>query len=258
MTDNLPENKAQEPSTQQNVDVNAIQTKQEATATQSQPMTPETQEDPNWRAFREARKKDRAEREAAERRAAEKEAEATALKAAMEAAFAKNAPSPSAYKEYYGMNQEANDETEDQRIEKKVNALLAKKETEYEKQRYERELQEYPTRLIKDFPDFNQVIAQENRDYLDYHFPEISRPLSRLQEGYDKWHDIYHAIKKLVPNQANVRKDAMKADHNLAKPKSISSTGITQAQPTPGSHILSDEKKAANWARMQASLKGVG
>jgi hypothetical protein len=267
MTLNTTENKAQAPSAQDKVDTNLEQQKvatnmsqtKEETTTPQQPTTPETEGDPNWRAFREARKKDRAEREAAERRAAEKEAEIAALKAAMEAAFtAKSTPTPQAYQQYYAMNQDPGEESEDVRIEKKVNALLAKKEAENEQRRKEYEQQEYPNRLMKEFPDFNQVIAQENRDYLDYHFPEVSRPLSRLQDGYDKWFDIYHAIKKLVPNNMNARKEAARADANVAKPKSISSTGLTQAQSTPGSHILSDDRKAANWARMQQHLKGVG
>lgn len=225
----------------------------------SQQSEPEdTEKDPNWRAFREARKKDRAEREAAERRASEKEQEVAALKAAMEVAFSKNAPSPQAYQQYYGINNEASgEESEDQRIERIINQRLEKKEIENERKRQEREIQEYPMRLMKDFPDFNNVISQENRDYLDYHYPEISRPLGRLSDGYDKWSDIYHAIKKFVPNSNSAKKEALRADINSNKPKSMSSTGITQSQSIPGGHILSEEKKAANWERMRKSSKMV-
>jgi hypothetical protein len=107
-------------------------------------------------------------------------------------------------------------------------------------------------------PDFHHVISQENRDYLDYHYPEIARPLGRLQDGYDKWHDIYHAIKKLVPNNTTAKKELAKADINQNKPRSISSPTLAQPSPPTSAHILSEERKAANWARMQASLKGVG
>jgi hypothetical protein len=216
------------------------------------------EDDENFKAFREGRKKDRLEREAAERRAAEKEAEVAALKAAMDAAFAKqpSAPSPAAYQQYYGMNQEQ-EESEDQKIEKKVNAIIAQREASFERQRAEREAQEYPARLEKDLPDFHQVISQENRDYLDYHYPEISRPLSRLQDGYEKWSDVYHAIKKFVPNQSSSKRDMARADLNQKKPGSISSATVTQPAPMPGSHVLSDEKKAANWERMRKTMASV-
>ena len=101
-----PEAKQPEPQAQAPVDASLSQAKPDANLSQqkfenldqNQPKEPETPEDPNWRAFREARKRDRAEREAAERRAAEKEQEVAALKAAMDAAFTKgNAPSPQAY-----------------------------------------------------------------------------------------------------------------------------------------------------------------
>jgi hypothetical protein len=218
----------------------------------------EKAEDPNWKAFRDARKKDRIALEEAQKRAAEKEAEATALKAAMEVVVAKQNVTQAAYQQYYGMNNEPVEEDNDKLIEKKVNDLLAKREAEAEKKRQQQEQAEYPNRLVKDFPDFNHVISQENMDYLDYHYPEISRPLSRLPDGYAKWHDVYHAIKKFIPNNLGAQKSAARADANAIKPKSISSTGITQPQPPAGSHILSEDRKAANWARMQANLKGVG
>lgn len=216
----------------------------------------EAQEDPNWRAFREARKKDRADREAAERRAAEKEAEATALKAAMEAAFSKGGNmQPQNNNQNYGY---AEEETTDKLIEKKVQAALAARDEQYRRESAQREAQEYPSRLNQTYADFNQTISQENLDYLDYHYPEVSRPLQRLHDGYDKWSDIYHAVKKFVPNISQVKKDAAKADNNMLKPKSISSAGIIQPQEVKSSHILSEERKAANWERMERTRKGMG
>lgn len=245
-----------------NVDPNLSQKKIENPDQNShQPKEPENAEDPNWKAFREARKKDRAEKEAAERRAAEKEQEVAALKAAMDAAFsAKSAPSPQAYQQYYGMNQgyDQSEETEEQKIERKVNELLSKKEEQYRKQQAEEEQRSYPNRLMKDFPDFGQVCSQENLDYLDFHYPEISRPLQRLGEGYDKWHDTYHAVKKLIPNHSNARKEAAKAEVNNMKPRSISSTG-----PSPTGEKVregwqdTEARRAENWARMQRTMKGV-
>lgn len=226
-----------------------------------QPKEPETPEDPNWKAFREARKKDRAEREAAERRATEKEQEVAALKAAMDAAFTKgNAPSSQAYNQYYGINQgnEQPDESEEQRIERKVNELISKREEQYKKQQYEQEMRDYPNRLKRELPDFGHVCSQENLDYLDYHYPEVSRPLQRLNEGYDKWHDIYHAVKKLIPNHSTARKEGVRADVNSSKPRSMSSSGPSPTGEAPRPTWQEAEaKKAENWARMQRLLKGV-
>lgn len=219
----------------------------------------EENNDPNWKAFREARKKDRAEKEAAERRASEKEAEVAALKAAMEAAFSKSAPTPQAYQQYYGQNSyDQPEETEDQRIEKKVNALLAAKEEQNRREYQQREQKEYPNRLTRDFPDFNHVVNQESLDYIDYHYPEVSRPLQRLGDGYEKWHDIYHAIKKFVPNQQGARRDAARAEANNMKPKSISTNQMTPTgEVVRSSQQELEAKRADNWARMQRMLKGV-
>lgn len=212
-----------------------------------------TAEDPNWKAFREARKADRAQREAAEAKAREKEAEVAALKAAMEAAFAKQ--TTMAQQSYHD---EQREETEDERIEKKVQAAIAQKEAQYEQQRKQKELQEYPQRLVKDFHDFNGTISQENLDYLDFHYPEVARPLQRLQDGYDKWADIYRAVKKFVPNSTTAKKEAAKAEANFNKPKSMSTIGVTQPGEAQTSARLTEERRAENWARMQRTLKGVG
>jgi hypothetical protein len=258
------ENTVQAPANQEKVEQNVAQ--KVDTNVQQQPTSqlkeeskePEKNEDPNWKAFREARKKDRAEREAAERRAAEKEQEAAALKAAMEAAFAKSGPSPAAYQQYYGMNEQP-EETEEQKIDKRVNAILKQREQQYEKDAMERERQEFPNRVMRNFPDFNQVVSQENLDYLDFHFPEVSRPIHRLNDSYDKWVDMYQAIKKFIPNSTAAKKEAAKADINQNKPKSISSTGITQSGNAPlPTHQETEARRAANWERMKRIMNGVG
>lgn len=256
MTVNASENKAEPILEQPKVEEKIQQQKTELK--QEEPKQAEkTDEDPNWRAFREARKKDRAEREAAERKAAEKEAEVAALKAAMEAAFAKSNPLNPQQQYYPDPNQYPAEETEEEKIDKRVNAIIAAREAEAEKQRLIREQQEYPQRLAQSYPDLNQTISQENLDYLDYHYPEVSRPLQRLPDGFDKWSDIYKAVKKFVPNNTSAKKEAAKAEANFNKPKSMSSSSITQPGEAIGSARLTDEKRAANWERMQKILKGV-
>jgi hypothetical protein len=261
------ENNTPQPITQDKVDTNLAQQNSDTNLTQKpdeiiKQNTEETVEDPNWKAFREARKRDRAEREAAEKRASEKDAEIAALKAAMETAFSKQAPTPQAYQQYYGMNQNYDqpEETEDQRIEKKVNKLLADREQKYRQEQEEYEIREFPNKLIKNYPDFSQVCSQENLDYLDFHYPELSRPLERQPEGYDKWSDIYHAVKKLIPNHANQKKEAIRADANSNKPKSMSTTQLSQTGQGSNrdTHQEIEQRRAENFARMQRIIKGIG
>jgi hypothetical protein len=212
-------------------------------------------EDPNWKAFREARKRDKEQREAAETRAREKEAEATALKAAMEAAFAKSSPQQnnSNYQDSY----QQHEETEDERIEKKVQAAIASRDAAMAKERVIREQQALPERLKASFPDYYNVVNEETGAYLEYHHPELYRSILRQPENFETCSDIYHLVKKYVPNVAGVKKDSAKADANYNKPKSISTTGVTQPGEAMTSARLDEEKKAANWARMQKILKGV-
>ena len=214
----------------------------------------EPQEDPNWRAFREGRKQDRLLKEAAEKKAAEKEAEANALKAAMEAAFARTAPPAPQASAFAGYEPE---ESEDERIEKKVQAAIAKKEKEYEERQRQREHQEYPNRIQQTYSDFNAVVTTEHLDYLEYHYPEIAGPLKRNADGFDKWSDIYKAIKRFVPNTAHARGDAEKANTNLVKPKSMSSSAITQGGEASTPNQLTEQKRAANWERMRKLIAKV-
>ncbi len=242
----------QEPAKVEQASVNVAQKTQETPQQTTQEV-----EDPNWRSFREGRKKDREEMALAQKRAEEKEKEVAALKAAMEAAFSKSAPTPQAYQQYYGTNGQE-EETEEQKIDKRVNALLAQREEQAKRDHQQREQQEYPQRLVRDFPDFNQVISQENLDYIDYHYPEVSRPLQRFQDGYEKWADIYRAVKKFVPNHANAKKEAAKADANSMKPKSMSGSNSTPSgEPARNSFQETEAKRAENWARMQKTLRSM-
>lgn len=217
--------------------------------TVEEPKEVESSKDINWKKFKEARERERVQAEEVARKAAEKEAEVLALKAAMDAILNK----PTETRQQYSVDEE---ESEDQRIEKKVNALLAQKEREAEQKRRQKEQEEYPTQLRKIYSDFDQVIDPSNLDYLEYHHPELARSLGNQPQGFDKWNDIYRAIKRYIPN-TDTRKDQMKADINLKKPQSISNAGLSQNDPSRGSMRLSEERKRENWARMEKIRKGL-
>ena len=223
--------------------------KQVNTQTQTAESKPleETQEQINWKKFRETREKERKEKEAADKRAAEKEAEAAALKSAMEALLNKSQPQGQSYSEQ-------TEETEEQRIERKVQESLLRNEQKREEERRKRDVAELPQKLQSTFSDFNQVCSQENLDYLQYHYPEVAAGFKHAPDTFETWANIYKAMKRFVPNPDS-KKDQARIEKNLAKPQSMSVPGSTQT----GDHApmdLSEKRRQDNWQRMQRVMKG--
>lgn len=215
----------------------------------------------NWAEFRATREAERKAREEAERRAHEKAAEAEALKAALEAALK---PIQNQYQQQpqfqqqdlYGYGQQQPQESDDARIQRKVEEALQKRYALEEQKRKEREALEMPQKLQSTYNDFNKVCTPENLDYLEYHHPEIARGYALAPESFDKWAGIYQAIKKHIPNNNNNR-DAIRANQNLSKPQSLSRPGAASGgHAMPEAH-LTEERKAANYARMQAIMNQV-
>lgn len=212
----------------------------------------ETTEQINWKKFRQQRDLERKQAEEVAKRAAEKEREAEALKAALDAVLNKpNVQQQQSYDPYY-----AEEEPEDQKIEKKVQEALLKREAEYEKRRQEEERKTFPQKLVQAHPDFDQVCNTSNLDYLEYHYPEVASAYKHMPDGFEKWSNIYRAVKRFVPS-SNIRKEEIKADRNLNQPQSMSTMNMTSSgNPTPGNRI-DEQKKMENWKRMQKLIKGV-
>jgi hypothetical protein len=206
----------------------------------------ETQEQINWRKFREVRATERQVAEENAKLAAKSQAEATALKTAMEALLDKKHPQQ--------QQQSTEEMTEDQRIEMKIEQRMHAKEREYQQQRMEREKAEVPQRLQNTYKDFNNVCTKENLDYMEYHYPEVAAAFGMQEDSFDKWNNIYKAVKRFVPN-TDSSKDAAKAERNFNKPQSMAVPGST---PTGDSapQKLDDKRRADNWARMQRTIKG--
>ncbi len=215
----------------------------------NEPGKVETDNEINWRKFRQQREVERKQKEEAEKIASEERAKAEAMKAALDALL--NKPTPSQQSNY-----QFEDETEEQKIDKRVNALLAQREAEAERQRQQREIQEFPQKLNSTFNDFNQVCTTENLDYLEYHYPEVAQAYKQLPDGFDKWAGIYKALKRFIPN-VDGKKDAAKADRNFLKPQSSGTPTTTQPGKDVHANRISDEKKAENWKRMQSAIKGL-
>ena len=211
----------------------------------------ETDKDINWNKFKEARAKEREQLEIATKEKIKSQQEAAALKAALEAVVNK----PNIPQQQYNQDYEQQEETEDQRIERKVQAAIESRDKAYQQQRQAKEHAEYPQRLVSDHADFNQVCNTENLDYLDYHYPEVSNAFKHVPDGYEKWSAVYKAVKRFVPN-TDTRRDMAKADRNLSKPQSMSAAGVSQ-NTTAGTVKLDKARKEANYERMQRTIKGL-
>ena len=218
----------------------------EATKTAETAQTENPQEI-NWKKFRENREKERKEREEIERDRAKKAEENAALKAALEVLA--NKPSNQSN------NQDQTEETEEQRVRRQIKEGIEAHDREKEAERAKREAQELPQMLQRNFTDFNSVCSNENLDYLEFHYPEVAAPYKHLPDSYEKWANIYKAVKRFVHNPDSA-KDQKKAEKNFNKPQSMAVPGSTVTTDTPPS-LLDDKRKENNWLRMQRRMKGL-
>lgn len=202
----------------------------------------------NWKKFREERERERKQRIEAEKEAQRRREEAEALKAALESVVNKPDQRQS---NYYPENDI--EETEEQRIEKHVKAAIEKERQRNEEERRKQEAQDLPNRINRELKDFNQVVTTENVDYLEYHHPEIASAFKYMPESYEKWSSVYKAVKKLVPNM-NSEKDIKRMQENLSKPQAQAAT-IPSKAPEQSSWKLTEERRMANWRRMQEDAK---
>jgi hypothetical protein len=217
-----------------------------------QEVSKETQDQINWKAFRDQREKERKEKIALEQEAQKKSQEIAALKAAMEAIVSKPESAPA--------SQSDEDETEEQRVQKQikaaVDAALKEKEAREVQDKAKREAQEVPARLEQSFSDFNVVCSTENLDYLEFHHPEIAEAFKGQPDSFHKWANIYKAVKRYIPNAATSNKDMAKAEKNLTKPQSMSIPGMA-ATGDSAPRKMDDKARADNWSRMQRIMKGL-
>ncbi len=202
----------------------------------------------NWKTFRDEREKERKARIEAEKMAETKRAEAEALKAAMEALIAK----PNQYQQEPQFHVEQSDED---LIEKKVQAALEKERYRVQQEQKQKDVVELPKKLEQTYRDFNKVCNTENLDYLEYHYPEVAKAFQYMPDGFDKWSSVYQAVKRFVPQDS--KEDAKRIDHNQNRPKT-SSPVMTDTKPQGSPWILTEERKKENWKRMMNERKSIG
>ncbi len=225
-----------------------VENKVEAVKEESGPPIKTEENQANWRQFRQDRERERKARQDAEEMAAKKNAEAEALKAAMDALLNKNQqPQQHEYSD--------NEETQDQIIERKIKQAIEKDRQRQREEQQKIDAQTYPQRLIGEHKDFNSVCTAENLDYLEYHYPEIATGYKYMPDGFEKWSNIYKAIKRHVP--MNKKEDEARINKNMQKPQANLPT-MTDTQPQTSSWRLTEERRRANWERMQKDRRSIG
>lgn len=214
---------------------------------QTPAQTPEVQptdDDRNWKAFREERKKERDELQMAKQEADKRTKEAQALKIAMDSLLDK--PQNTVHHEY-----DDDHDSEEKRIQREVEKILSAREKKTAAATEERQKNEIPVRLRQEFSDFDKVVTTENLDYLQFKYPEVANGYQNSPDGYLKWKNLYAAVKRFVPAATQ---DPTKAESNLNKPRSMAS-GVAQTGDS-APVMVDDKRKSDNWQRMQKIMRG--
>lgn len=241
----------------ENVETKTEQPKVEAQQVTAQTVPPPAQDTPefiksesnkeNWKKFKEQREVERKQFAEVQRLRDEEAARAEAYKAALDALVNKPQHAPTVSGDI---------DMEEERIQRKIDEAITKRDAKLREEEKKRAATELPQRIARECPGFDQVCTTDNIDYLEFHHPEISNAIKYMPEGFDRWNTIYQNIKRHVPS-VDLKKDNKRLDQNLSKPQSISAPSTLQGTTPQGAHVLSEERRAANWERMQKQLKGL-
>lgn len=234
----LPENKK----------IEQAPSEKEVKSTETVPPNPaateESKEDRNWKRFREERERERKLLEETKRRAEESEKQAAALKAALEAVTNRSTQS----------HEPIVEDEEEQKIQRAVAKAVQEAERRRAEEESKRQQQEMPYKLAQTYQNFNEVCSDENLDYLQYHYPEVYNTFKSAPDTFEKWGNVYKAVKRFVPNfeSKSVEK---KIEQNSKKPLSVSVPGSTPSGETIP-YKLDEKRRMDNWTRMQRTMKG--
>ena len=222
--------------------------------------TEETPEQINWKKFRDERKAEREQAKADKDLAKKKAEEAEAFREALEQVTQTSGPVVGKSVEEQVIADLADDDIPMGRdikgfVAKYVADTVAKTLREREEvvtqQRAEQEINELPQRLRQTHNDFDQVMTQENFDYLEYHHPEMAKAMGYMPKGFDKWNNTYNLIKKLVPNAVNAAQDTRQAQRNLQKPQAPTGHASHSTGELAPGRIITQAERDANYKRLR-------
>jgi len=242
---------------------------EEKTQAPSVEATQESEQEINWKKFRESRAKERedAERQKQEleKKVREEKERVEVMRMAIEAL--KEKPSTQEKDVVAQMIDDLDPEEfptgsqvkkmMEREIKKAVNETIRAQEEERQRQQQEQERKSWPQRVQQEIPDFHKYVNHDNLEYLEFHYPEVATPYAAMPDSKEKWSLIYKAVKRFVPNAEGSSRDAKKIEQNLNKPQSLNT--ISKAERTDISvEPPSRAQREANWARMQAVIQGRG
>lgn len=127
----------------------------------------------------------------------------------------------------------------------------------------ERDIATTDERLQLKYPDFMQVVTQENIEYLKQNEPELASSLSYISDPYAQGAAAYKMLKKLGKVEdpqtvGQMNKDKEKAIKNSQKPVSVQAVSKTSAIGNAQlfENGLTSELKNQLWKEMQQAMKG--
>ncbi len=123
-----------------------------------------------------------------------------------------------------------------------------------EKDRIRRAKEEFPDRIKKDFPDFDQVVSKENVNYLKANKPHLAAALAATQDLLAQAEGAYDAIKMYCPS-IQVTQDKERAEKNASRPGTLDAAGPARVQESDPKRINPDTQ-ARYWKDMQEAARG--
>lgn len=138
--------------------------------------------------------------------------------------------------------------------------LLTRAQVNKELQKFKKEMDSYKqevqysteqTALRQRYPDFDQVVTNENIEYLRDNYPEIATALYKSSDSYNTAASAYTLIKKLGIQKGVDPYASNKnlIDENMKKPKPTASMNptndaLTRAAAYQGKYTSEDKKRA--------------
>lgn len=210
--------------------------------------TKETSQEKNWKAIRD--KQERLEREYEKERQKREE---------YEQLLYKQLTKP---KEELKEDDEIESIADDDWLTKKQSQKLAQKlateavKKALEEDRRQRSEQELPYRLKNQYPDFENVVTEDNVKQLRAQEPELAQALSQIHDKQAQAIAAYKYIKSFIPKAAEQTDYKERVEKNSKKPGSLSAVGSSSlSQATGFEKGLTPELRKQLWQEMNECSK---
>jgi hypothetical protein len=220
----------------------------------------EPQDDPvekNWKAVREKQKEEERKRQEHERKIAEQQEMIKALEKVINTqGNAQGQTQPQTNSN--GVEIHPNEWVTGEQLEKireqdrKQYDEIRKKEEAYRQQ------MEMQQKLNNNYPDYKDVLNQDNLAYLEYHEPEIAASIQQIQDPYLQVAAAYKNVKAFVPQMHE--RDKAKMERTQNAPGSLSDPRLNNhtnqnATMQPNSKRLSKQRQQELWKEMLESSR---